>query len=186
MVSDAQALKISTKHVALFNTFLSSYETLMLGELKRDVFTAEDMYQNLGHFKRDCPLIKKENIEVAPARRTIAIEGNDNAAPNTPKALVVEDYDWAEEIVEAKEEVNKALMKKISTGSAPLSSNFLDNKNAGIPKGNEAADKGRKASSTRPSLQLTMDRKRLKNLSLRKRSKKLAAVSRKRKIKLQE
>ncbi|MFS7906136.1 hypothetical protein Hanom_Chr01g00055741 [Helianthus anomalus] len=45
MVRDAQVLKISTEQVALFNTFLSIYEALMVGELKREVFTAEDMYQ---------------------------------------------------------------------------------------------------------------------------------------------
>ncbi|XP_021997856.1 uncharacterized protein LOC110894906 [Helianthus annuus] len=92
--------------------------------------------KNPGHFKRDCPLLKNENTEAASARRTIAIEGNENAAPNTPKALVVEDYDSDEEFAEAKEEVNKALNAKISTGSAPLSSKFIDNKNA--------ADKGKK------------------------------------------
>ncbi|KAJ0570544.1 hypothetical protein HanHA300_Chr05g0179231 [Helianthus annuus] len=42
---DTQALKMSTENVALFNTFLSSYEALMSGELKKEMFTAEDMYQ---------------------------------------------------------------------------------------------------------------------------------------------
>ncbi|KAF5803014.1 putative transcription factor interactor and regulator CCHC(Zn) family [Helianthus annuus] len=45
MVGVAQALKISTEHAALFNTFLNSYEALMSGELKQNVFTTEDMYQ---------------------------------------------------------------------------------------------------------------------------------------------
>ncbi|KAJ0716250.1 hypothetical protein HanPI659440_Chr13g0510591 [Helianthus annuus] len=45
VVSDTQALKVSTENVALFNMFLSSYEALMSGELKKEMFTAEDMYQ---------------------------------------------------------------------------------------------------------------------------------------------
>ncbi|MFS8022315.1 putative transcription factor interactor and regulator CCHC(Zn) family [Helianthus anomalus] len=148
MVDDTQPLKVSTENVALFNMFLSSYEALMTGELKKEMFTAEDMYQvdpddmeemdlkwqmamitlrlkkfqdktgkrlalgkagfdksklratkckNLGHFKRDCPLLKNGNTEAALAIRQIAIEeNNNNGALNTPKAFVVEDYDWAE------------------------------------------------------------------------------------------
>ncbi|MFS7946537.1 putative transcription factor interactor and regulator CCHC(Zn) family [Helianthus anomalus] len=151
VVGDTQALKISTENMALFNMFLSSYEALMSEELKKEIFTAEDMYQvdqddmeemdlkwqmamitlrlkkcynckNLGHFKRDCPLLKNGNTETAPTIRQIAIEeNNNNAAPNTPKALVVEDYDWAEKIAEAKEQV------------------------VGIPKGNDATEKGLKS-----------------------------------------
>ncbi|MFS7936028.1 hypothetical protein Hanom_Chr05g00410561 [Helianthus anomalus] len=45
MVGDAQALKISTEHVALFNTFIRSYGALTSGELKREVFIAKEMYQ---------------------------------------------------------------------------------------------------------------------------------------------
>ncbi|MFS8022318.1 hypothetical protein Hanom_Chr16g01438071 [Helianthus anomalus] len=45
MVGDTQPLKVSTENVALFNMFLSSYEALMTGELKKEMFTAEDMYQ---------------------------------------------------------------------------------------------------------------------------------------------
>ncbi|MFS8034385.1 putative transcription factor interactor and regulator CCHC(Zn) family [Helianthus anomalus] len=78
--------------------------------------------KNPGHYKRDFSLLKSENAETALAKRTIAIEGNDNSTPNTPKKLVVEDYDWTEEIAEENEEVNKALMAKISTGSASSSS----------------------------------------------------------------
>ncbi|MFS7942801.1 putative transcription factor interactor and regulator CCHC(Zn) family [Helianthus anomalus] len=110
VVGDNQALNISIENMALFNLFLSSYEALMSGELKKEIFTAEDMYlvhpddmeemdlkwqmamitlrlkkfqdktgnrlalgkagfdksklrcykcKNLGHFKRDCPLLKK-------------------------------------------------------------------------------------------------------------------------------
>ncbi|MFS7986486.1 hypothetical protein Hanom_Chr11g01010891 [Helianthus anomalus] len=33
VIPDMQALKILTKHVALSNTFMSSYETLMVGDL---------------------------------------------------------------------------------------------------------------------------------------------------------
>ncbi|KAJ0716479.1 putative transcription factor interactor and regulator CCHC(Zn) family [Helianthus annuus] len=194
VVGDTQALKVSTENVALFNMFLSSYEALMSGELKKEMFTAEDMYQvdpddmeemdlkwqmamitlrlkkfqdktrkhlalgkagfdksklrcynynNLGHFKRDCPLLKDGNIEAAPTIKQIAIEENkNNAAPNTPKALVVEDYDWGEEIAEAKEQVNKALMAKISSGS---SSKQVEKQAAGIPKGDNVADKGLKS-----------------------------------------
>ncbi|MFS7904098.1 putative transcription factor interactor and regulator CCHC(Zn) family [Helianthus anomalus] len=49
--------------------------------------------KNLGHFKRDCPLLKNENTEITLVRRPIAIKENNNVASNTPKALVVEDYD---------------------------------------------------------------------------------------------
>ncbi|XP_022014823.1 uncharacterized protein LOC110914331 [Helianthus annuus] len=168
----------------------------MSGELKRDIFTTEDMYQvdpddmeemdlkwqmamitlrlkkfqdktekrlslgkagfdksklrcynckNLGHFKRDCPLLKNENAETAPEKRPIAIEGNDNSTPNTPKALVVEDYDWEEEIAEATEQVNKALMAKISSNSASSSSSFVEKQDGGTPKGDKATDKGLKS-----------------------------------------
>ncbi|MFS7961550.1 putative transcription factor interactor and regulator CCHC(Zn) family [Helianthus anomalus] len=159
--------------------FLSGYEALMLGELKKEIFTAKVMYQvdpddmeemdlkwqmamitlrlkkfqdktrkrlalgkagfnksklrcynckNLGHFKRDCPLLKNENVETPPVVRQVAIEGNNNnnTAPNTPKAFVVEDYDWAKEISEAKEQVNKALMAKISSESSSSSRNKLE------------------------------------------------------------
>ncbi|MFS7969069.1 putative transcription factor interactor and regulator CCHC(Zn) family [Helianthus anomalus] len=154
VVGDTQSLKVSTEHVALFNMFLSSYEALMSGELKKEMLTAEDMYQvdpydmdemdfkwqmamitlrlkkfqdktgkhlglakagfdksklrcynckSLGHFKRECPLLKEGNTEAAPTIKQIAIEDNkNNATPNTPKSLVVEDYDWGEEIAEAK------------------------------------------------------------------------------------
>ncbi|MFS8003880.1 putative transcription factor interactor and regulator CCHC(Zn) family [Helianthus anomalus] len=199
MVGDTQALKVSTENVVLFNLFLSSYEALMSGELKKEIFTAEDMYQvdpddmeemdlkwqmamitlmlktfqdktgkhlalgkagfdksklrcynckNLGHFKQDCPMLKNGNTEAAPAVRQTAIEennNNNNATPNTPKALVVEDYDWAEEIVEAKEQVNKALMAKILSGSSSSSSKLGKKQAAGIPKGDNVADKGLKS-----------------------------------------
>ncbi|KAF5814675.1 putative transcription factor interactor and regulator CCHC(Zn) family [Helianthus annuus] len=191
---DTQALKVSTENVALFNTFLSSYEALMSGELKKEMFTAEDMYQvdpddmeemdlkwqmamitlrlkkfqdrtgkrlglgkagfdksklrcynckNLGHFKRDCPLLKEGNSETTPAVKQITVEENkNNASPSTPKALVVEDYDWSEEITEAKEQVNKALMAKISSESP---SRQFEKQTAGIPKGDNTADKGLKS-----------------------------------------
>ncbi|XP_022019425.1 uncharacterized protein LOC110919467 [Helianthus annuus] len=140
---DTQALKVSTENVALFNTFLSSYEALMSGELKKEMFTAEDMYQNLGHFKRDCPLLKEGNSETTPAVKQITVEENkNNASPSTPKALVVEDYDWSEEITEAKEQVNKALMAKISGES---SARQFEKQTAGIPTGDNAADKGLKS-----------------------------------------
>ncbi|XP_022040783.1 uncharacterized protein LOC110943340 [Helianthus annuus] len=162
---DTQALKVSTENVALFNTFLSSYEAPMSGELKKEMFTAEDMYQesvgglgkagfdksklrcynckNLGHFKRDCPLLKEGNSETTPAVKQIAVEENkNNASPSTPKALVIEDYDWSEEITEAKEQVNKALMAKISAES---SSRQFEKQTAGIPKGDNTADKGLKS-----------------------------------------
>ncbi|XP_035842149.1 uncharacterized protein LOC118488852 [Helianthus annuus] len=168
---DTQALKVSTENVALFNTFLSSYEALMSGELKKEMFTAEDMYQkfqdktckrlglgkagfdksklrcynckNLGHFKRDCPLLKEGNSETTPAVKQITVEENkNNASPSTPKALVVEDYDWGEEITEAKEQVNKALMAKISGES---SARQFEKQTAGIPTGDNAADKGLKS-----------------------------------------
>ncbi|KAM0057436.1 putative transcription factor interactor and regulator CCHC(Zn) family [Helianthus debilis subsp. tardiflorus] len=190
---DTQALKVSTENVALFNTFLSSYEALMSGELKKEMFTAEDMYQvdpddmeemdlkwqmamitlrlkkfqdktgkrlglgkagfdksklrcynckNLGHFKRDCPLLKEGNSESTPAVKQITVEENkNNASPSTPKALVVEDYDWSEEITEAKEQVNKALMAKISGES---SARQFEEQTTGIPTGNNDADKGLK------------------------------------------
>ncbi|MFS7962775.1 hypothetical protein Hanom_Chr08g00730481 [Helianthus anomalus] len=179
--------------------FLSSYEALMSGELKKKIFTAEHMYQvdpddmeemdlkwqmamitlrlkkfqdktgkrlalrkagfnksklicynykNLGHFKHDFPLLKNENTETPPAVRQIAIEesnNNNNAAHNTQKALVVEDYDWVEEIVEAKEQVNKALMAKISNESSSSSPNPIEKQAARIPKGNDATDKGLKS-----------------------------------------
>ncbi|XP_035838906.1 uncharacterized protein LOC118486518 [Helianthus annuus] len=170
-VGDTQALKVSTENVALFNMFLSSYEALMSGELKKEMFTAEDMYQkfqdktgkrlglgkagfdksklrcynckNLGHFKRDCPLLKEGNIESTPTVKQITVEENkNNASPSTPKALVVEDYDWSEEIAEAKEQVNKALMAKISSES---SSKQFEKQTAGIPKGDNTADKGLKS-----------------------------------------
>ncbi|KAM0061724.1 putative transcription factor interactor and regulator CCHC(Zn) family [Helianthus debilis subsp. tardiflorus] len=191
---DPQALKLSTENVALFNTFLSSYEALMSGELKKEIFTAEDMYQvdpddmeemdlkwqmamitfrlkkfqdktgkrlglgkagfdkskfrcynckNLGHFKRDCPLLKEGNSETTPAVKQITVEENkNNASPSMPKALVVEDYDWSEEITEAKEQVNKALMAKISSES---SSKQFEKQTTGIPKGDNVADKGLKS-----------------------------------------
>ncbi|MFS7961959.1 putative transcription factor interactor and regulator CCHC(Zn) family [Helianthus anomalus] len=138
VVGDTQALKISTKNVALFNMVMSGYEALMSGELKKEIFTAKDMYQvdpddmeemdlkwqmamitlslkkfqdrigkrlalgkagfnksklryhnckNLGHFKRDCPLLKNEYAETPLAVRQVAIEGNNNnnTSPNTPK-----------------------------------------------------------------------------------------------------
>ncbi|KAJ0604673.1 putative transcription factor interactor and regulator CCHC(Zn) family [Helianthus annuus] len=193
-VGDTQALKVSTENVALFNMFLSSYEALMSGELKKEMFTAEDMYQvdpddmeemdlkwqmamitlrlkkfqdktgkrlglgkagfdrsklrcynckNLGHFKRDCPLLKEGNSETTPTVKQITVEENkNNASPSTPKALVVEDYDWSEEIAEAKEQVNKALMAKISSES---SSKQFEKQIAGIPKGDNTADKGLKS-----------------------------------------
>ncbi|XP_021995650.1 uncharacterized protein LOC110892812 [Helianthus annuus] len=167
-VGDTQALKVPTENVALFNIFPSSYEALMSGELKKEMFTAEDMYQdktgkrlglgkagfdksklrcynckNLGHFKRDCPLLKEGNNEATPAVKQITIEENkNNASPSTPKALVVEDYDWSEEIAEVKEQVNKALMAKISSGS---SSKQFEKPTAGIPKGDNIADKGLKS-----------------------------------------
>ncbi|XP_021997066.1 uncharacterized protein LOC110894186 [Helianthus annuus] len=162
-VGDTQALKVSTENVALFNMFLSSYEALMSGELKKEMFTAEDMYQrlglgkagfdksklrchnckNLGHFKRDCPLLKEGNIESTHAVKQITVEENkNNASPSMPKALVVEDYDWSEEIAEAKEQVNKALMAKISSES---SSKQFEKQPAGIPKGDNTADKGLKS-----------------------------------------
>ncbi|XP_035830811.1 lisH domain-containing protein C1711.05-like [Helianthus annuus] len=153
--------------------FLSSYEALISGELKKEMLTAEDMYQDktgkrlglgkagfdksklrcyncksLGHFKRECPLLKEGNTEAAPAIKPIAIEENKNSVtPNTPKALVVEDYDWGEEIAEAKEQVNKALMAKISSGS---SSKQVEKQAAGIPKGDNIADKGLKSILTSP------------------------------------
>ncbi|XP_022041370.1 uncharacterized protein LOC110943948 [Helianthus annuus] len=160
---NTQALKVSTENVALFNTFLSSYEALMSGELKREMFTAEDMYQrlglgkagfdksklrcynckNLGHFKRDCPLLKEGNSKTTPAVKQITVEENkNNASPSTPKALVVEDYDWSEEITEAKEQVNKALMAKISGES---SSRQFEKQTAGIPKADNTADKDLKS-----------------------------------------
>ncbi|KAJ0456285.1 hypothetical protein HanIR_Chr15g0760671 [Helianthus annuus] len=168
----------------------------MSGDLRRDIFTAEDMYQvdpndmeemdlkwqmamitlrlkkfqyktgkrlslgkagfdksklkcynfkNSGHFKMDSPLLKNENAETAPAKRPIATEGNDNSTPNTPKALVVEVYDWAEEIVEAKEQVNKALMAKITSESVSSSSSFVEKQAPGTPKGDEVTDKGLKS-----------------------------------------
>ncbi|MFS7938025.1 putative transcription factor interactor and regulator CCHC(Zn) family [Helianthus anomalus] len=102
--------------------------------------------KNLGHFKRDCPFLKEGNTEAAPSIKQIAIEENkNNAAPNTPEALVVEDYDWAEEIAEAKEQVNKALMAKISSGSSSSSSKPVEKQAAGIPKGDNVADKGLKS-----------------------------------------
>ncbi|XP_021979799.1 uncharacterized protein LOC110875915 [Helianthus annuus] len=177
-VGDTQALKVSTENVALFNMFLSSYEALMSGELKKEMFTAEDMLKkfqdktgkhlglgkagfdksklrcynckNLGHFKRDCPLLKEGNIESTPDVKQITSEENkNNASPSTPKALVVEDYDWSEEIAEAKEQVNKALMAKISSES---SSKQFEKQTAGIPKGDNIADKGLKSilTSTEP------------------------------------
>ncbi|XP_021975327.1 uncharacterized protein LOC110870454 [Helianthus annuus] len=137
MTVDTQELKVSTENVALFNTFLSSYEALMSGELNKEVFTAEDMYQ------RDCPLLKEGNSETTPAVKQITVEENkNNASPSTPKALVVEDYDWSEEITEAKEQVNKALMAKISGES---SSRQFEKQTAGIPKGDNTADKGLKS-----------------------------------------
>ncbi|XP_035844043.1 uncharacterized protein LOC110906425 [Helianthus annuus] len=158
---DTQALKVSTENVALFNTFLSSYEALMSGELRKEMFTAEDMYQvdlddmeemdlkwcynykNLGHFKRHCPMLKEGNSETTPAVKQITVEENkNNASPSTPKALVVEDYDWSEEITEAKEQVNKALVAKISGKS---SSRQFEKQTAGIPKGDNTADKGLKS-----------------------------------------
>ncbi|KAF5794722.1 putative transcription factor interactor and regulator CCHC(Zn) family [Helianthus annuus] len=190
---DTQALKVSTENVALFNTFLSSYEALMSGELRKEMFTAEDMYQvdpddmeemdlkwqmamitlrlkkfqdktgkrlglgkagfdksklrcynckNLGHFKRDCPMLKEGNSEATPAAKQITAEENkSNASPSTPKALVVEDYDWSEEITEAKEQVNKALMAKISSES---SAKHFEKQTTGIPTGNNDADQGLK------------------------------------------
>ncbi|KAJ0604369.1 putative transcription factor interactor and regulator CCHC(Zn) family [Helianthus annuus] len=190
---DTQALKVSTENVALFNTFLSSYEALMSGELRKEMFTAEDMYQvdpddmeemdlkwqmamitlrlkkfqdktgkrlglgkagfdksklrcynckNLGHFKRDCPMLKEGNSEDTPAAKQITAEENkSNASPSTPKALVVEDYDWSEEITEAKEQVSKALMAKISSES---SAKHFEKQTTGIPTGNNDADKGLK------------------------------------------
>ncbi|XP_022019324.1 uncharacterized protein LOC110919358 [Helianthus annuus] len=198
-VGDTQALKVSTENVALFNMFLSIYEALMLGELKKEMFTAEDMYQvdpddmeemdlkwqmamitlrlkkfqdktgkrlglgkagfdesklrcynckNLGHFKRDCPLLKEGNIEATPAVKQITIEENkNNTSPNTLKALVIEDYDWSEEIAEAKEQVNKALMAKISSAS---SSKQFEKPTAGIRKGDNITDKGLKSILTSP------------------------------------
>ncbi|MFS7994177.1 putative RNA-directed DNA polymerase [Helianthus anomalus] len=196
IIVDTQALKVSTENVALFNTFLSSYEALMSGELKKEMFTAEDMYQvdpddmeemdlkwqmamitlrlkkfqdktgkrlglgkagfdksklrcynckNLGHFKRDCPLLKEGNSETTPAVKQITVEENkSNASPSTPKALVVEDYDWSEEITEAKEQVSKALMAKISSES---SARQFEKQTTGIPTGNNDADKGLKDAS---------------------------------------
>ncbi|XP_035838202.1 uncharacterized protein LOC118485827 [Helianthus annuus] len=89
----------------------------MSGELKKEMFTAEDMYQ-------------------------ITVEENkSNASPSTPKALVVEDYDWSEEITEAKEQVSKALMAKISSES---SARKFEKQTTGIPTGNNDADKGLK------------------------------------------
>ncbi|MFS7936029.1 putative transcription factor interactor and regulator CCHC(Zn) family [Helianthus anomalus] len=110
-------------------------------------------WKNLGHFKIDCPLLKNEDIEADPLRRWIYIDRNENATTNNAKALVVEDYDWTEEIVEAKDNVNRALMEKISTGSAPRLSNFLSNKNACILRGDEYAEKGLKsiANTTKPT-----------------------------------
>ncbi|MFS7961913.1 putative transcription factor interactor and regulator CCHC(Zn) family [Helianthus anomalus] len=163
---DTQALKVSTENVALFNTFLSSYEALMSGELKKEMFTAEDMYQtgkrlglrkagfdksklrcynckNLGHFKHDCPLLKEGNSETTPAVKQITVEENkNNASPSTPKALDIEDYDWSEEITEAKEQVNKALMAKISGES---SARQFEKQTAGILTGDNVADKGLKS-----------------------------------------
>ncbi|XP_035845755.1 uncharacterized protein LOC110943176 [Helianthus annuus] len=142
-VGDTQALKVSTENVALFNMFLSSYEALMSGELKKEMLTAEDMYQNRGHFKRDCPLLKEGNSETTPAVKQITVEENkSNASPNTPKALVVEDYDWSEEIAETKEQVNKALMAKISSES---SLKQFEKQTVGILKGDNVADKGLKS-----------------------------------------
>ncbi|XP_035837515.1 uncharacterized protein LOC118485474 [Helianthus annuus] len=170
-VGDTQALKVSTENVALFNMFLSSYEALMSGELKKEMLTAEDMYQkfqdkigkhlglgkagfdksklrcynckNLGHFKRDCPLLKEGNSETTPAVKQITVEENkSNTSPSTPKALVVEDYDWSEEIAETKEQVNKALMAKISSES---SLKQFEKQTIGIPKGDNVADKGLKS-----------------------------------------
>ncbi|XP_022040685.1 uncharacterized protein LOC110943241 [Helianthus annuus] len=154
---DTQALKVSTENVALFNTFLSSYEALMSGELKKEMFTAEDMYQvdpghggngsemanGHDHLERDCPLLKEGNSETTPAVKQITVEENkNNVSPSTPKALVVEDYDWSEEITEAKEQVNKALMAKISSES---SSRQFEKQTAGILKGDNTADKGLKS-----------------------------------------
>ncbi|XP_035837213.1 uncharacterized protein LOC118485078 [Helianthus annuus] len=175
-VGDTQALKVSTEKVAFFNMFLSSDKALISGELKKEMFIAEDMYQmamitlrlnkfqdktgkrlglgkagfdksklrcynckNLGHFKRDCPLLKEGNTESTAAVKQITVEENkNNVSPSTPKALVVEDYDWSEEIAEAKEQVNKALMAKISSESS-------SKQTAGIPKGDNVADKGLKS-----------------------------------------
>ncbi|XP_035837414.1 uncharacterized protein LOC110891574 [Helianthus annuus] len=142
-VGDTQALKVSTENVALFNMFLSSFEALMSGELKKEMLTAEDMYQNLGHFKRDCPLLKEGNSETTPAVKQITVEENkSNASPSTPKALVIEDYDWSEEIAETKEQVNKALMAKISSES---SLKQFKKQTVGIPKGDNVVDKGLKS-----------------------------------------
>ncbi|XP_021996220.1 uncharacterized protein LOC110893417 [Helianthus annuus] len=137
----------------------------MSGELKKEMFTAEDMYQkfqdktgkrlghgkagfdksklrcynckNLGHFKRDCPLLKEGNSEATPAVKQITVEENkNNASPSTPKALV------SEEINEAKEQVNKALMAKISSETSPKQ---FEKQTAGIPKGDNTVDKGLKS-----------------------------------------
>ncbi|XP_035835942.1 uncharacterized protein LOC118484130 [Helianthus annuus] len=98
--------------------------------------------KNLGHFKRDCPMLKEGNSEATPAAKQITAEENkSNASPSTPKALVVEDYDWSEEITEAKELVNKALMAKISSES---SAKHFEKQTTGIPTGNNDADQGLK------------------------------------------
>ncbi|MFS7986557.1 hypothetical protein Hanom_Chr11g01011731 [Helianthus anomalus] len=45
VVPDLQALKILTKHVTLSNMFMSSYETLMVGDLEWEMLTLDNMYQ---------------------------------------------------------------------------------------------------------------------------------------------
>ncbi|MFS7986558.1 hypothetical protein Hanom_Chr11g01011741 [Helianthus anomalus] len=75
------------------------------------------------------------------ARRMVAItEGTEATKNEGLKALVVEDYDWAEEITEAKVDVNGALMAKIATGSTSLLSRFLAKKLQSIPKEVDAVD----------------------------------------------
>ncbi|XP_035841388.1 clumping factor B-like [Helianthus annuus] len=91
-------------------------------------------------YQRDCPLLKEGNSETTPAVKQITVEENkNNASPSTPKPLVVKDYDWSEEIAEAKEQVNKALMAKISSES---SSKQFEKQTVRIPKGDNTADKG--------------------------------------------